>query len=98
MTSVHPVFDGRIFRKQCCSLAKRYEVSLIAPNTDDRVEKGVIIKGVKLPKSRFKRLLCLNRLYRMMLEINADVHHFHDPELLPIGIKAHHTSGKGLEP
>jgi len=87
VTSLHPVLDGRIFQKECRSLSKEYEVYLIAPNTEDRVINGVFIRGVVLPKNRLKRSMCLNRVFRKMVEIDADIYHFHDPELIPIGCK-----------
>lgn len=88
VTSVHPALDGRIFRKECSSLAKKYEVYLIAPNTNSRDENGVHICGVDLPKSRIKRIRSLDKVYMKMMEVNADIYHFHDPELMPIGLKA----------
>ena len=57
VTSVHPADDVRIFQRECLSLAKRYEVYLIAPQVEDCVKKGVHIVGVSLPQGRLKRLL-----------------------------------------
>lgn len=88
VTSVHPYMDGRIFRKECQSLAKIYEVCLIAPNVEDQIINNVKIYGIPLPKSRFKRQLRLNLVFKKLVEVDADVYHFHDPELMPIGLKA----------
>lgn len=87
VTSVHPATDVRIFWKECLSLSKRYDVSLIAPNTDDRDEQGVHIYGVELSTGRFSRQKCLNRVLDKMIEVDADVYHFHDPELMRLGVK-----------
>lgn len=87
VTSVHPYTDGRIFWKECQSLAKRYEVCLIAPNVEDQILDGVKIYGVRLPKSRLKRVRRLDLVFQKMIEVNAEVYHFHDPELMPIGLK-----------
>ena len=87
VTSVHPSADVRIFWKECLSLAKRYEVCLIASNTEERYEQGVHIYNVELPEGRFMRQLCLNRVFQKMVEIDADVYHFHDPELMRLGVK-----------
>ena len=87
VTSVHPANDVRIFYKECLSLAKHYDVFLIAPNIADDECQGIHRRGVSLPQSRIKRLLCLNRVYKKALEINASIYHFHDPELIPIGRK-----------
>lgn len=87
VTSVHPYRDGRIFRKECQSLAKKYDVSLIAPNTEAKEEDGIHVFGVELPKSRLKRMRNLDIVFQKMMEVNAEVYHFHDPELIPLGIK-----------
>lgn len=88
VTSVHPYTDGRILRKECRSLSKKYETCLIAPNTGDKDLDGVHIFGVQLPDSRIKRMRSLDIVLQKMMEIDADVYHFHDPELIPIGVKA----------
>lgn len=87
ITSLHPANDIRIFHKECVSLAKRYEVYLIAPNIDDDVLRGVHRIGVPLPKGRLKRQFCLKRVLQKALEVDAAVYHLHDPELLPMGLK-----------
>lgn len=89
VTSLHMANDGRIFQRYCKSLAKKYEVYLVAPNTESRVEEGVHIVGVPLPtiNQRLKRYLSLNRLLKPLYEIDADVYHFHDPELMNLGLK-----------
>lgn len=93
VTSVHPYTDGRIFKKECQSLAKKYDVYLIAPNVDNHTQGDVHICGVKLPHSRLKRMRSLDAVYKRMLEVDADVYHFHDPELIPIAFKTK-KSGK----
>ena len=41
ITTVHKVYDVRIFHKQCCSLKKRgFNVSLIAPNAQEKEKEG----------------------------------------------------------
>ena len=87
ITSVHPAKDVRIFHKECRSLAKEYEVYLIAPNAQDEIVEGVHILGVSLPKGRLKRMLNLDAVYKKALEVDAAVYHFHDPELMRIGLK-----------
>lgn len=90
LTSVHPHTDTRIFIKECQSLAKvGYEVHLVAPGAPDSFVDGVNIHGVKKETgSRLKRMTkTVNRVYEKGLEIDADVYHFHDPELIPVGLK-----------
>lgn len=89
-TSVHPVFDTRIFFKECCSLAKAgYEVYLVAPNARDEVKNGVHIVGVNVGAGgRLKRILSVdNKVFKKALSLEADVYHFHDPELLRYALK-----------
>lgn len=94
VTSVHPYLDGRIFRKECCSLKKKYDVCLIAPNVEDQTIDGISVFGVNLPKGRIKRIKTLGNVYKKMMEVDADVYHFHDPELMPIGLKAKRAGKK----
>lgn len=87
-TTVHTRQDSRIFYKQCRSLQQYgYEVVLIAPGTEDRQIDGVYIKNFIVNQSRIKRILISPLfLYRKVLSEQADLYHFHDPELLLIGI------------
>lgn len=87
VTSVHPANDVRIFFKECISLAKCYEVFLIAPNVEDADKNGVHLRGVDLPQGRLRRQLHLDRVLKKALEVDAAIYHFHDPELIPIGLK-----------
>ncbi len=61
---------------------------MIAPNVEDQFLNGVNIRGVQLPKSRLKRMHSLDAVYQRMVEVNADLYHFHDPELIPLACKA----------
>lgn len=90
LTSVHPHTDTRIFVKECKSLAKEgFEVHLVVPGAPSSVIDGVQIHSVtKETGSRFNRMTkTVNRIYEKGMEINADVYHFHDPELIPVGLK-----------
>ena len=84
VTSVHSPLDARIFYKECRSLANKYEVYLVAPNIDDIIIDGVHICGVRLSKNRKKRFINLGRVFKKMIEIDAELYHFHDPELMRI--------------
>jgi glycosyltransferase involved in cell wall biosynthesis len=68
---------------------KEYEVSLtVADNNGDEIKNGVNIYDVGIPRNRIERILKTGKkIYKKALEINADVYHFHDPELIPIGLK-----------
>jgi glycosyltransferase involved in cell wall biosynthesis len=92
ITSVHRPNDVRIFLKECCSLAKAgFETYLVATNCESKIINGVAIIGVTANKSsedRISRILFTTlKVYERALELNADVYHIHDPELLPYALK-----------
>lgn len=91
LTSAHKRHDVRIFRKECCSLAKAgYNVTLVVNDTfPDETLQGVRIVSTHFqPKNRMERMLLGTKaVYKKALEQNADVYHLHDPELLPIACK-----------
>lgn len=93
-TSIHPWNDVRIFHKECCSLAKQYDVTLVAANCPDCEACGVNVQGVTLPKSRLKRILHLRSFYDKLVAVDAEVYHFHDPELMPLGLRLKRRKGK----
>lgn len=84
MTSAHMPEGTRIFHKECMSLAAMgYEVYLIEKgNTYEK--NGVHIVGIgNIGKSRYERFTKATKLiYREAIRIDADLYHFHDPELM----------------
>ncbi|GGH01652.1 glycosyltransferase WbpH [Polaribacter pacificus] len=91
LTSVHPRYDTRIFVKECSALAEieNYSVYLIvADEKEDEIVNRVKILSVGKKKGRLKRLVFSPRVvYKKALEIDANIYHIHDPELIPAGLK-----------
>lgn len=90
VTSVHNRHDVRIFHKECKSLANNgYNVILLVnDNFPDENIDGVRIISTKLkPRNRFERMIKSKRiLKKKMIDVDAEIYHFHDPELLPEAI------------
>ncbi|MBL0126956.1 MAG: glycosyltransferase [Flavobacteriales bacterium] len=88
LTTVHGAFDDRIFFKECVALAEAgHEVVEIAPASEGTTTSGVRITPVRIPPSRFLRpLLGGWRAFHAVRALDPDVVHFHDPELIPVGL------------
>lgn len=89
LTSAHPRYDTRIFVKECSSLAKDYQVSLIVSDgKGDEQKGGIAIHDVGRLQGRLNRMLkTTERVYQRALALDSDLYHFHDPELLYVGWK-----------
>lgn len=91
LTSAHPRYDTRIFIKMCSSLAAQgFDVSLIvADGEGDEVKNGVSIfdVGTKTGGRLTRMTKTVNCVFEKAKELDADIYHLHDPELIPIGIK-----------
>lgn len=89
MSSVHGQEDTRIFHKECVSLARAgYEVYLITRGKTYS-SQGVHIVGVEgVYSNRYTRMFNVtDKVYKKAVEIDADIYHAHDPELLPVLMK-----------
>lgn len=89
LTSAHPQEDIRIFHKECVSLAKAgYDTYLVSCGNSYE-KSGVKFIGVgEQYTSRMERMIkSARKVYKSAVEIDADIYHFHDPELLPYGMK-----------
>lgn len=90
LTSVHARYDTRIFLKECRSLAiAGYETSLIvADGKGNEVREGVAIFDVGSSVGRIDRIFNVTkRVFSKAVELDVAIYHFHDPELIPIGLK-----------
>lgn len=89
MTSAHGPEDVRIFHKECVSLAEAgYETYLVQRGNSYK-KNGVHIVGFgEVSGGRLERMTRVSRrAYEVALSVDADIYHFHDPELLPYGLK-----------
>jgi glycosyltransferase involved in cell wall biosynthesis len=90
ITTVHYAKDTRIFQKECVSLAKHgFETHLIVANQKSEIDQGVQIHNIiSTTSGRLQRMRKTTQIaFEKAMEIDADIYHFHDPELLPVGLK-----------
>ena len=86
LTSAHNQHDVRILLKECSSLAKHFNTTLVVVNGENEVLNNVNIESINCSfNSRFKRFTkVVNLVLKKAIEIDADIYHLHDPELLRI--------------
>jgi glycosyltransferase involved in cell wall biosynthesis len=90
LSSAHPRDDSRVFLKECLSLAAAgHNVSLIvADGFGDETRDGVTILDAGRSSVRLRRIFgASQRVFEKAVELNADIYHLHDPELLPAGLR-----------
>jgi glycosyltransferase involved in cell wall biosynthesis len=86
-TTVHQARDGRIFYKEGMSLVKAgYDLTIIGLHPREEVVQGIKILPLSPAKNRLIRLLRgIGVLFKAFKE-KADFYHFHDPELIWVGL------------
>jgi glycosyltransferase involved in cell wall biosynthesis len=82
LSCVHDALDNRIFHREARTLrAAGYDVTVVGVHDRDEVRDGIDVRA--LPSvPRWRRPAVWLRLLRLACEVDADVYHFHDPELL----------------
>ncbi len=89
ISTVHHASDVRIFHKQAKTLVKAgYEVVLIAREPLTPIdEPNIKFRQLPDPKNRFDRMVRLSLIaFNWAWSEQADVYHFHDPELIFVGL------------
>ncbi|HEX3232609.1 MAG TPA: glycosyltransferase [Gemmatimonadales bacterium] len=95
LSTAHPAFDTRIFRRECRSLVEAgYDVHLVLPHDREEVVDGVHIIPLPQPRGAFaRRTLWPLLAARRAAATRAELYHFHDPELMPVMQALHHLTG-----
>lgn len=90
LTSVHVRSDTRVLYRECESLVMAgYDVSLIVCDGlgNDIVYGTKIIDVGSYRRNRLLRVgLGTFSIFKTALQSNAEIYHFHDPELIPVGL------------
>ena len=98
LSTLHPPLDERIVLKECRTLAAAgHEVHFIVPDPPVAEFEGVRLHhfarpaGARRPARIARRLAAM---YRQAAALRADVYHFHDPELIPVGLLLKRTGAR----
>lgn len=89
LTSWHPALDVRVFHKECRTLAAAgYDVHLVVPDPPEAARDGVTFHALpRAAGSKWARAAeRLVNMYRAARALRADAYHFHETELVPLGI------------
>lgn len=90
ITTCHKAEDGRIYKRECLSLAEKYDVSLIYPGNENYEKGNVHLIGVPV-KTKWNRLWILFKqlgfldyypMYKKAMELDCELYQFHDPDFL----------------
>ncbi len=90
LSTIHAALDVRIFHRECRTLAAAgYDVHYLVQDPPAASRDGVHFHRFDRPETpsrpgRIARRLAL--AYRQAAALCADVYHFHDPELIPVGV------------
>ncbi len=92
LTSAHTRYDIRIFIKMCTSLAKNknYNVSLIVADgksNEFKNDVNIIDIGAKKGGRISRMTTTVKKVFERAKELDSDIYHLHDPELIPVGLK-----------
>jgi len=87
LTTVHNPDDNRVFHKQVISLRDLgHEVVYVAPGVEAGERDKIRYVNYKKPSSKLKRMLDFYNVYKLVRGLGCEVCHFHDVELLPVGL------------
>jgi glycosyltransferase involved in cell wall biosynthesis len=87
LSTVHSPADVRIFRKMCCTLSESgYRVTFIVPKDAGETRERVTLRALPPRTGPWRRIGNLFRMLAAALRERGDLYHFHDPELLLVGV------------
>jgi glycosyltransferase involved in cell wall biosynthesis len=90
LSTLHKPFDVRIFHKECRTLAASgYRVDYLVTAPPASEAQGIHFQPCRKPTDSFRLGRIWKRLlgvYRQAAALRGDVYHFHDPELIPVGM------------
>lgn len=88
-STVHKVYDVRIFHKEIKALKDSYKIFYFNPNVEEekKEDENIFLKKLKKRKNRFLRIIFSPfDTFFQLVGTDYSLYHFHDPELLITGI------------
>ena len=85
-SSLHRWNDVRIYHKQARSLVPEYDVTVMGVTSPGRAIDGISVIELPVPRSSFGRFMNAVRIFKTGVFGGARMVHFHDPELIWIGL------------
>ena len=83
-----------MFHRECVTLGEAgFDVHLLLPNPQDERREGVCIHGLPPVAGRYRRVMLWPRLFRVACALEADLYHFHGPELIPVAYLLKRVTG-----
>ena len=87
LTTVHDYNDNRVYYKETLSLLEMgYDIVYMAQDASKTGNKQIKCVDLKSKKTFIQKLLYLFEVFRIARAENCDVYHFHDPELIYVGL------------
>lgn len=97
LTTAHIATDTRIFDKEAISLVDAgYDVTLLAHHDKSEIREGVNIRSLGTANSRPERWRHTLTAMQQARQLDADLYHFHDPELLFAGLYLSEATDSGV--
>jgi len=87
LTTVHGPTDTRIFDKEATSLSEAgFNVGILAHSTPGESRNGIDFFNLGTAPTRTDRWQHIPKTANIARRLDAAVYHFHDPELIPVGL------------
>lgn len=88
LSTVHSPNDTRIFHKEILSLVSvGYRIIFIVRKGESNLDHSkVSYKFLENPKNLVERITNIVKAFLMAFEEKCSIYHFHDPELIPVGV------------
>lgn len=97
LTTVHTPTDTRIFDKEATSLADAgFDVGILAHDAPTGERNGIQFFDLGLPSTRPERWKNIPGVAQKAKSLNASIYHFHDPELIPVGLYLSATTNSAV--